>query len=227
MTNNRFLHNPVSIVDLAVENSSAGRRYVTPEGKKYPSITTVLGAGDKSWLHEWRARVGEEEANKISARAANRGTIVHTLMEDYINGKEIDTKKLMPDDRFSFKKLSPIIDTGLTEVYGQEVALYSDYLKVAGRCDLIGKWDRVNSIVDFKTSRRVKKKEDITNYFVQATAYSIMFEERTGIPVPNLVIVMDIDDHSPVVFKEHRDNWDGPLKKAIQEYYRLERCKVL
>ena len=224
----RFTHVEVPFdLDGDVEQITrkSGRVYVTPKGDKYPSITTVLGAGDKSWLYDWRARVGEEEANRVSHHASVRGSKVHDLMEKYVAGEEIDERKLMPLHKASFKKLAPIMDEHLSEWYVQEKKMWSDHLGVAGMMDLAGRWDNVRSVVDYKTSRRVKEKEEISNYFIQECAYSIMFEERTGIPLPNLVIVMDIDSNEPRVFKEHRDNWVQPLLDAISHYHREMRCR--
>ncbi len=224
----RFKHKPADL-DFKLEQvtTSAGRKYVLPNGKKYPSVTTVMHHLSADSIAEWRANVGEEEANRVSRHAATRGTAVHDLMERYIKNEKIDEKKLMPLYSVSFKKLKPIIDECLSEVYAQEAKMYSDFLGLAGQVDLIGKWDGVTSIIDFKTSRKVKKKEWISGYFMQMTAYSIMFEERTGRPAPNIVVVMDVDEHEPLVFKEHRDNWVEELQATIAEYHRLERCKPL
>lgn len=224
-----FKHVPIELgyEDLNAETGSGGRFYTTPDGLKYPSITTVLGAGDKSGLIEWRKRVGEEEANRVSHHAATRGTAVHSLMEKYIGNEDVEPNKLLPLYRKSYYDLKKIVDERLDEVYAQEVPLFSHHLRVAGRTDLIGRFDGVRSVVDFKTSGKVKKKEWIHNYFIQGAAYSIMWEERTGMAIPNIVIVMDIDNHEPIVFKEHRDNWVPQLLDAIKEYDRQQRCKVI
>ncbi len=224
-----FEHKPIDLgyADIEAETTSSGRVYRAPDGEKYPSITTVLSHLGAEKLAQWRQNVGDEEANRISRQASTRGTWVHSLMESYIKNEEIDTKKMMSLHKKTFTGLKKIVDSRLTEVYGQELPLYSKYLGVAGRCDLIGRFDGVPSIVDFKTSRRIKEKDEISSYFMQTCAYAIMFEERTGIPIPNLVIIMDIDSSEPIVFKEHRDNWDKELLGAIKEYHRLQRCRVL
>ena len=225
----KFNHLPVDFGydDIHADTLKKGRFYSAPNGKKYPSITTVMKHLSESSLAEWRSRVGDEEANKIGARAASRGTLIHDLMEKYVKGEDISTKEMMPHNRRSFINMTNIIDEHLTDVYAQEVALYSDFLGIAGRADLIGKWDGVTSIIDFKTSLRVKQKAWISNYFMQGSGYSIMFEERTGISAPNIVILMDVDNNSPIVFKEHRDNWDKQLIETISEYHRLQKCKPL
>jgi|688.fasta_scaffold05962_28 genome maintenance exonuclease 1 len=217
-----FVHDPI---DLGYDNlkdntSSSGRTYITPEGKKYPSITTVLGVRSKEAIMEWRRRVGEEEANRVSRHAAARGTALHTVAENYINNDvEYFPSNTMPHVRALFKSVKPIIDTYVGTVVLQEKPLYSDHLGIAGRVDLVAEFNGKLSIVDFKTSKRRKKREDITNYFAQATAYSIMFEERTGIPVPQLVIIMAVDDDpKPIVFVEKRNSWVEELQGAILEY---------
>lgn len=221
-----FDHKLVTLQDLEAVTTPTGRVYRTPSGKTYPSITTVLSHLGADKLAAWREAVGEDEANIISRRAATRGTWVHSLMESYINNEEINTQSMMSLHRKTFFGLKKILDQSLTEVNGQEIALYSDFLGVAGRCDLVGKFDGKRSIIDFKTSRRIKDKSEITSYFLQTCAYAIMFEERTGIAVPNLVIIMDIDSSEPIVFKEHRDNWDKQLIATIKEHHRLQACNA-
>lgn len=226
-TNMRFKQKKIDLPyqDLTTVTTEAGRVYTTPAGLRYPSITTVLGKyADKSGLDEWKARVGEVEAAKILRQAGRRGTIVHEAMENYINGNPLP--KLMPHHQRSIKLLSGILDKSLTEVYAQEVPLYSDYLKVAGRVDLVGKFDNRVSIIDFKTSRKRKEKSWISNYFMQASAYAIMFEERTGIPVADIAIIMDVDHEDPIVFKEKRDNWTKELMSVIRDFYERENNQL-
>lgn len=225
-----FLHRIVEFDhqynDLIRITNDDGRRYFTPSGVKYPSITTVLSKTSKDHISAWRDRIGHKEADKISKRAADRGTIIHDLMERYVRGESINQNKLMPHHNASFINLSKILDERLSEWYVQEKMMWSDYLKVAGQMDLAGKFDGVRSVIDYKTSTKVKKKEWIDNYFIQEASYSIMFEERTGISLPNLVIIMDVDDSEPIVFKEHRDNWIDSLQDAIKNYYEVEECET-
>lgn len=215
-----FNHVPVNLgyEELVCETISTGRTYLTPKGSRYPSITSVLGILSENDIREWRARVGATEANRISRIAASRGTSVHTLVEDYLNNKEIDLKKTMPNALAAFRSIQPILADRLDDIYIQEAQLYSDHLRVAGRCDIVAKFDGVLSIVDIKTSSRVKTADDIHHYFMQEAAYAIMFEERTGIPIANLVTVMAVDFANPVIFKEHRDNWVKPLLETIEEH---------
>ena len=217
----KFIHETIDLGyrDLVTESTSVGRLYRTPGGS-FPSVTTVLSILNEEAIAAWRKRVGEEEANKISHKASSRGTSVHSIIEDYLNDK--DTSEYLPHIRQSLENVKPILDEKIGSIYGIEVPLYSEYLGLAGRCDCIAEFDGVTSIVDWKTSKYPKQKEKITNYFCQMAAYAIMFEERTGKAITNLVVVMDVDGHEPLVFKEHRDNWTTMLHDTINEYKRRQ-----
>ena len=202
--------------DLVADTQPTGRTYVTPDGIRYPSITTVLGILSEASITAWRKRVGEEEANRVGGRASARGTLVHSIVEKYLLNE--NTTEYLPHIRQSLENLRPILDSRIGTIYGLEVPLYSSYLGVAGRCDCVAEFDGVPSIVDFKTSRKPKKKEWISNYFAQMAGYAVMWEERTGMPVANTVIIMDVDDNEPLVFKEHRDNHIKLLIDTKKEY---------
>ena len=206
--------------DLVTDTTAERRLYLAPDGSKFPSVTTVLGILSEDAIRAWRLRVGEEEANKVGHRASNRGTAVHSIIEGYLKNEPTDD--YLPHIKQSLQNLRPILDQSIGKIFGLEVALFSRHLGMAGRCDCIAEFDGVPSIVDFKTSRRVKKKEHISNYFAQASAYAIMFEERTGLAIPNTVIVMDVDESKPIVFKEHRDNYVDLLLETKAEYDRRQ-----
>ena len=166
-------------------NENGTRYYVTPEGNKYPSITTVLAAYNINYIMEWRKRVGEEEANRISRTASGRGTRIHTLCEQYIDNKIPAFKS--PLDQELFNKFKPTLHR-INNVYAQELRMYSNHLRIAGTVDCVAEFDGVLSVIDFKTSKRLKNKEDIENYFMQCSAYAIMFEEQFKIPVAQTVL---------------------------------------
>ena len=215
---NKFSHDKIDIgySDLDAETTNNGRTYTTPDGKRYPSITTVLSILTEDVIRAWKERVGEEQAEIVSGKAVRRGTKVHSIVEKYLNNE--DTSGFLPHIRQSLDNLKPVLDESIGTVFGLEVPLYSHHLKVAGRCDCIAQFNGVPSIIDFKTSRYIKKKEKISNYFAQGAAYSIMWEERTGLVAPNIVIIMDVDHEKPLVFVEHRDNWTKLLTETIEEY---------
>ena len=216
-----FTHLGIDIPEINTQTIDGKRYYVTPNGEKYPSITTVLGHFNKKAIYEWRQRVGEKEANRVSTQASRRGTKVHQMCEDFINN-ELDEKKFMPSDRETFNSIKNILSDNINNVRVQEATLYSDYLRVAGRVDCVADWNNRLSVIDFKTSRKLKKKEYITNYFQQGSAYCVMYEERTKTPIDQVVIVIAVDGESPQVFIEKRDNWILSTQKKIKlygEYY--------
>ena len=218
----KFIHEKIDLGydDLATDTQPKRRLYVAPDGSKYPSVTTVLSILSEEAIAKWRKRVGDDEANRIGHRASSRGTQVHSIVESYL--KNEDTSAYLPHVKQSLQNLKPIFDRSIGRIFGLEVALYSRHLGLAGRCDCIAEFDGVPSIIDFKTSKRIKKKENISNYFAQASAYAIMFEERTGMAIPNTVIIMDVDDEYPLVFKEHRDNYIDLLLDTKKEYDRRQ-----
>ena len=220
-----FIHEEIDLgyEDLVAETTSRGRTYATPDGSRYPSITTVLSLLTEDSIAAWRRRVGDEEANRIGHRASSRGTQVHSIIERYL--KNEDTTDYLPHIRQSLENLRPILDQSIGKIFGLETPLYSRYLGLAGRCDCVAEWEGVPSIIDFKTSRRPKKKQQVPNYFAQMSGYAVMFEERTGMPIVNTVIVMDVDNDEPIVFKEHRDNYIELLIETKKEYDRRKIFK--
>ena len=198
-------------------DSPEGRKYQTPSGKSYPSVTSVVGIHGKEAIFEWRKRVGEEEANRVSARAARRGTAIHSLCEDYLLNKEVKPGLF---DLETFGSIKPLLDR-INNIHCLETQLYSDYLQVAGTVDCIAEFDGKVSVIDFKTSKRLKSREDIHGYFMQTAAYSVMFEELTNIPVSRLVIIMAVDDENPLLFIEKRDDWIYKFIELREDYAKL------
>ena len=215
MTN--FLHeNILGDIELNTINENGKRLYVTPDGEKYPSVTTVLSDYKKDAIIQWRKRVGEQQANKISTQASRRGTKVHKLCEDYLNN-ESTFKDYTSDNVEMFKSIQPTLNE-IEIVYAQERTLYSHHLKTAGRVDCVGKFRGKPHIIDFKTSNKPKKWEWIDNYFMQGSAYSVMWEEMTGVPIPYIAIIIAVADDSPQVFVENRDTWINKFIEVRQGY---------
>ena len=208
----------VELPKLTRKTTETGRKYFTPEGNSYPSITTVLSILNKDSIIKWRKRVGEVEANKITTQAAARGTAVHKLAEDYIDNVPNYDEGYMPHHKYSFSHLKDILDNHLDNIWLQESFLYSDRLKCAGQVDCIGEWDGVLSIVDFKTSRKPKKVEWITNYFIQSSFYAAAFYERTGIAITQAVIPITVDHNEPQVFKVNTHDYLPLFLDARQKY---------
>ena len=202
-------------------NEDGSRVYVNASGVAYPSATTVLSVLSRDGIAKWRARVGAEEADKISKQASTRGTKIHTLTETYLKNEDLKEAYTSTNasllDLEMFKKFLPILDS-ISNIHCQELALYSDHLRMAGRVDCIAEYNGQRAVIDFKTSGKLKKKEHISSYFMQTAAYAIMYEERTGIPVPNLVILIAVEDEEPQVFIEKRNNWTKELLRT-RDYY--------
>ena len=212
-----FIHeNILGDIELNTINENGKRLYVTPDGQRYPSVTTVLSDYKKQGIIEWRKRVGEQQANKISTQASRRGTKVHKLCEDYLNN-ESTFKGYTPDNVDMFKSIEPILNE-IEVVYAQERTLYSHHLKTAGRVDCVGKFRGKPHIIDFKTSNKPKKWEWIDNYFMQGSAYSVMWEEMTGVPIPYIAIIIAVADDSPQVFIENRDTWINKFIEVRNNY---------
>ena len=212
----------ITLPKMTRKTTEEGRRYFTPDGDAYPSITTVLGILSVDGIMKWRKRVGEEEANKISHQAATRGTSVHKLAEDYIDNVDDWKGKAMPNNLYTFSHLKNIIDNRLNNVWFQEEYLYSDRLKCAGQVDCIAEFDGELSIVDFKTSRKPKKIEWITNYFIQASFYAAAFYERTGVPIRQGVILITVDHNEPQVFKINTHEYLQQFLDVRQKYKELK-----
>ena len=216
-----FIHRPLEILNtdiLEQVNTDAGRFYKTPTGDLYPSVTTVTGLMGLEGIKAWRKKVGEEAANAISSGAAVRGTRIHQLCEDYLNNNEIDASKYSYQDAVNFKEFMPLLNDHLNNIIVQETRLYSDYLRMAGTVDCVAEWKGKLAIIDFKTARKHKNRDYITNYFCQAAAYAIMFEERYAIPISRLVILISVDDDVPQVFEERRDVFVKQLLDVRQQY---------
>lgn len=221
--NKIFEHAGVDIQDMYTETINNKRYYVTPTGQKYPSITSVLSILSAKAIQEWRKRVGEEEANRVSRIAAGRGTAVHAIIERYLDNEDdfVKNAPLHVIETFN-KSFRPTLENRIGKIYTQEAALYSDYLTIAGRVDCIADFDGKISVVDFKTSSRVKTRDDCQSYFMQEAAYAIMFEERTGMPIEQLVTIMSVDgEKDPLIFIENRDTWAPHLLDTIESYYKL------
>lgn len=202
---------------VRVENPE-GRLYETPSGRAYPSVTTVTGLHNKQAIIDWRKRVGNEEANRISSKAAKRGTAIHKLCENYLNNEFVEPHLV---DVPMWNSLVPLLSR-INNIHALETPLYSDHLEVAGTVDCIAEFDGKVSVIDFKTSSRVKNKEDISNYFMQCSAYAVAFEERTGIPVSRLVILMGIDNEESRLFIEKRDTWISEFINLRLDYKKLK-----
>lgn len=203
---------------LDTDESTGERFYITPNGVKLPSVTTVLSHFKKKSLIEWRNRVGNTEADLIMNRAATRGTKFHNMMEGYLRNEDGFLNGVMPDMKQSFRDMQETLDL-VDNIRYIESPLYSEKLGVAGRTDCIAEFAGVPSIIDFKTSTKEKKEEWIGNYFEQGTAYALMYEELVNEPINQIVILISVDfmEH-PQVFIRDKNSYVQSLLEKIYLY---------
>lgn len=193
-------------------DSPNGRKYQTPDGNKYESVTTFLGKHSKQAIIDWRKRVGEKEANRISAQASSRGTKLHNLVESHLKGSEVAFDNFLIKDLF--KRFLPVVSK-IDNIKAIEYNLYSDTLKLAGTVDCIAEYDGVLSVIDFKTSSKTKEKHFIEDYFLQCAIYSLMVEELYGIKIPQIAILIAVENEAPQVFIEQRKNYFNSLQQRL------------
>jgi len=200
------------------ERFENGRRiYRTPEGKIYPSVTTVLGEmvekGDG--FLKWKERVGTEEAKRVAGVAATRGKAVHDMVEKFLKGVPNPTEGHNIINVDLFKKIRPHLEKNLGTVYGVELPLYSNVLRTAGRTDLIGTWDNDLAIIDIKTSTNAKKEEWILNYFMQETTYSCCLLENYNMAAKKIVTLITNLYDDPQIFIHDTKEY---LKEVINTF---------
>ena len=212
-----FSHTPSTktLPEIHTETINGKRFYVTPEGKKYPSITTVLSGRSKEGINRWRKSVGDDVANQIMRSAAKRGTAVHQLVEDYLNNTELSNQDVLPIALFTI--LKPELDD-INNIVLQEGGLYSDKWGIAGRVDCIAEYKGKLSVIDFKTSTREKKEEWVENYFIQGSAYCEMYEERFNQEINQVVILIVTEDGAVQTFIKDKKDYLPLLKPAIEEF---------
>ena len=201
--------------EITTESIKGKRFYVTPEGNKYPSITTVLSDRNKEGIVKWRESVGNDVANQVLRQAASRGTAVHTLIENYQNNEELSKQDVLPVALFVTMKSE--LDN-INNIRIQEGGLYSDKLGVAGRVDCIAEYKGKISVIDFKTSTKEKKEEWVENYFIQGSAYCEMYEERFLQPIEQVVILIVTEDGAVQTFIKDKRDYLPLLKTAIKEF---------
>lgn len=202
----------------------ADMRFYQIDDKLYPSVTTVLGTTGseekKQSLKNWRTSLGASKADAITQEACRRGTAVHLLSERYLKKEQLVQKpnEFQPGDLAMFNGLKLKLNS-IDEIWGQEVVLYSNLLEIAGRCDLISKYKKKLSIVDFKTTRRMKTKNEIEDYKHQLAAYSIMHNEMFGTDITQGVILMVSDQGFPLEFIFELEEFYEPLVLRIEKFY--------
>ncbi len=191
-----------------------GRRYQTPDGV-FPSVTTVTGWKKRAFFAHWRKKNPDE-----SRRVLSRGTAMHSTIESYLLNTL--TPQLLSESEGTsatdlFHSMREDIDR-IGAIRAIEVALWSKKIGLAGRTDCIGEFDGKLSVIDFKSSTNPKSEDGILDYFTQATAYALMFQERTGIIVENFAILISCEDGLTQVFQNKPIKYVKKLKNVIVSY---------
>tara|TARA_R100001163_G_C5063574_1_gene200891 strand:+ start:374 stop:1045 length:672 start_codon:yes stop_codon:yes gene_type:complete len=220
MNMKRFTHKQfedVKFDDIPTVNVDGKRHYKTPTGSKLPSVTTVVGWEKSKFFAEWRRKNPEE-----SKRVTVRGNKLHSLIEKYLlNEFDPDTDYVPLNIMDLFLQLKPELDK-IDNVYALEVPLWSDMVGLAGRVDCVAEHDGTLSIIDFKGSTREKKSSDIENYYLQATAYALMWQEMTGIAIDTFKILVACEQTCTCqVFEGNPINYVKRLKEVIDSYNSL------
>lgn len=218
-----FNHIRHEFPQLLQENVLGSRMYVAPNGQRYPSVTTVIADHGKEAILEWRKRVGDEKANEISRKATTRGTSVHKVLEAYLNNEDISGYEMLPNVKSLFVRMKQELDGKVDNIHCLEDKLFSHELKLAGTVDCIAEYKGVLSVIDFKTSVRLKKKENIGGYFMQGSAYAHMFNEMTGSNIDQVVILIGVDTanfcQTMIVKSEELAYHRQELQKYIDAYW--------
>jgi genome maintenance exonuclease 1 len=216
-TNKTFTH---KLVELQQGERIDGF-YQTPDGR-FPSVTTVVGWKKNQFFAKWRKNNPKE-----AVRTRNRGTKLHSLIESYLLNAPEFNKDKDPYTLDLFNQIQENIDK-IDNIRSIEGFLWSKPLRMAGRSDCIAEYEGVLSVIDFKGSTKPKRKEDIHSYFLQATAYAVMWEERTGEKIPQIVILISCDDGTTQVFVEQPRHYKKDLAIAIKEWrdeYEPKQCE--
>jgi genome maintenance exonuclease 1 len=211
-----FFPNPPK---LRTQQINGRRHYISPNGTKLPSVTTVLSLLSEVGIQAWKNRVGEAEADKVSTRALANGNELHLIVEAYLDNKPLDKYK-NPVALKLFEQMKPELHN-ITNIRAQEVQLYSENLGVAGRVDCLGEYKGVLSVIDFKSSRKRKTKSLVKGYFLQATCYAMMIEELDKMEktkVDQIVILISAEDGTVVPFVEDKKQYIEKLMNVIEDY---------
>ena len=213
-----FNHVPVEIGKLVQVNSPGGRYYETPSGARYPSVTSITKLHNQESIQAWKEKVGEVEAGKISRRALARGNKIHSLAEKYL----LNEGDLSDDfSKADFGVMIPYLDK-INNIHCLETQLYSDHLKTAGTVDCIGEYEGKLTVIDFKTSAKLKKREWVKDYFMQCSAYAVMYEERTGTPIERLLLIINVEDEGVQLMDGKRDDYIDDFLDLRETFRKLK-----
>ena len=215
-----FTHlNKLGDFELEANTIDGVRYYTLPSGKKAPSITSITSFYNRQIFKNWREKVGEEQANKITKVATDRGTKFHDLVEKYLLNEDINSlKNVLPTTKARWIAARDALNN-IDNIHALEKPLYSEYFGIAGRVDCIAEYEGELAVIDFKTSKKIKPEKWLENYFVQETAYACMYFEMTGISVKKIVTLMVADNGNVKVYeKRNKGEYIKLLTKYIKEF---------
>lgn len=223
MITNRFNYHLLDKV-----NVEGKRYYLSPSQEKLASVTTILDSTksieSKKALQEWRNRVGHKKAQEITSEASSRGTRMHKWLENHIKKDDMGIPGTNPYSIQSFNMAKTVISQGLTkcsEFWGTEVSLYFPKI-YAGTTDLVGVHEGKESIMDFKQTNKLKKREWIEDYFTQVVFYGTAHNEVYGTNIRKGVILMCSAENVYQEFILDGSEWDKHTKimwDKLEEYY--------
>jgi len=213
------------LVPKLKSQSQNGFRYYSVDGKSYPSVTSVLSILSKDGIRAWRDSIGHDVADFETRRAATRGIHFHKICENYLYNKNISEykKKILSYGLFNLAKSE--IDR-IDNIYGMEKTLYSHSLKLAGRTDCIAEFDNVLSIIDFKSANREKSPEILENHILQETAYAIMWNELTDIPIQQIVTIVACENGELQTVIEKPEFYRQKLESVIEQFNKIQLNEV-
>jgi len=214
-----FKHIELNLPQLERETIDGVRYYKVPDEDqllKLVSITSVTSHINREIFDNWRKKIGEDEAQKITKAATSRGTDMHSLVENYLDNKDLPSVPPLPDFLFKIAKTEL---KRIDNIYALEGSLYSKQLGIAGTVDCIAEYNGELAVIDFKTSKKPKPRKWIEHYFVQCMAYGCMLYELTGISVKKLVIIMACENGECVVYEERdKSKYIKLLSKYIRKF---------
>ena len=215
-----FTHlNKLGDFELEANTIDGVRYYTLPSGKKAPSITSITSFYNRQTFINWRKKIGEEEANKITKVATDRGTKFHDLVEKYLSNEDVSSLKgVLPSTKARWIAARESLNK-IDNIHALEKPLYSEYFGIAGRVDCIAEYEGELAVIDFKTSKKIKPEKWLQNYFVQETAYACMYYEMTGISVKKIVTLLVADNGDVKVYeKTNKSDYIKLLTKYIKEF---------
>ena len=211
-------HNYLGDLELNKKETNGIRLYNLPNGEWVPSITSVTSFYNREIFAKWRARVGIEEANRITKKATARGTDFHEVAQAYLENKDLNWDDYRPLSKFMFYHAKPYLDK-INNIHAIERTLYSEYLGLAGRVDCIAEYEGELAVIDFKASEKIKPEKWLENYFVQEMFYASAYYELTGIPVKKLITLMVTPGGEVKVFdKRDKGEYIKLLVRYIKEF---------